>query len=527
MYEQLQFVLSQLHSAWRFRWWAIAVAWLVCVAGWAWVALQPDIYEARTRVYIDTTSSLQRVLNDQIIPVDVDAQLRFVEQSLLGSVQLERVARQNDLHLEADSPADMQRVILGLRKSIAIQSSSTGGRGARNPDDLYTISYRDSDPARALSIVSTLLNTFVEDTRSAETSAADVNQGFLRRQIADYETRLRDAEDRLAEFKKDNKGKLPGAEGGYYTRLQAETDALEQSRKELALAQSRRSRIIEQLSGQSRTVSPALSLQDLPENSLEARIAESESELESLLLRFTDKHPDVIAMQEQLDALRERLESERSELASAGGASAILQNNPVYQALQISLNEVEVEIANLTADVNSRSRKVNELNALINEVPEVEAELARLNRDYEIVYGQYQLLVQSLEKENLSTAAQQSDQVEFRVIDPPVTDADPVAPNRAQLLALVLVVAFGAGAGLAVLLAQLKPVFINRRTLSNVTGLPVLGAVSMSVSPAERKRRLVQASGFGVAVAGLIAAFAVVFLVEVLGPGLVTFARMV
>ena len=515
MQEQVQAIYSLLRSAWRFRWVSVAASWLICLLGWAWVASQPDIYQAQTRVYIDTTSSLERVLDGRIIPADVEAQLNYVRQNLLGTIQLEQVARKNDLHLEAGTADQMMRVVERLRRNIAIRSD---GGGRRNPDNLYTIRYTDQNPERAVAVVSTLLETFVGDTRTAELEEADVNQDFLKAQISEYETRLRDSEDRLADFKKQNAGKLPGAEGDYFARLQIQTDALAESRKALALAQSRRQRIVEQLSGQS-VQSMSAGGVDLPPTSIEARIAEGETNLESLLLRFTDRHPDVIAQREQLDELYRRLESERAALQASGGA-AVLSGNPVFQALQISLNEVEVEIANLSADVLDRERTMRELRLLINEVPEVEAELARLNRDYEVVFAQYQSLLQSLETENLSTAAQESDKVDFRVIDPPATDVNPIAPKRARLIAMVLIAGLGIGGGLALAFSQIWPVFTSRREVTNATGLPVLGAVSVSVSAADRRRRLLHGSGLGLAVALLLVAFAGVFFVEVMGPGL-------
>ncbi|MEO0952277.1 MAG: XrtA system polysaccharide chain length determinant, partial [Pseudomonadota bacterium] len=438
MQEQVQAITSQLRSAWRFRWYAVATAWVICVAGWGWVAMQPDVYRAQTRAYIDTSSSLNRVLEGRIIPADVEAQLSYVRQNLLGTIQLEKVARANDLHLSASSADGIQRVVERLRNNITIRSD---GGGRRAPDNLYTIRYKDQDRSRAVDVVTTLLNTFVEDTRSAEVTASDINQDFLRSQIRDYEQRLRDAEDRLARFKKENAGKLPGAEGDYYARLRTQTEALEGTRKELALARSRRERIVEQLSGQSQQATTPSG--ELPPTSIEARIADSETQLESLLLRYTEKHPDVIALREQIDELYARQQREREAIASGGAASPALQSNPVFQALQIGLNEVEVEIANLVTDVQDREAKVAELRSLINEVPEVEAELARLDRDYEVVYAQYQTLLQSLETENLSTAAQQSDQVDFRIIDPPATGIEPVEPKRGRLLAMVLIAGLG------------------------------------------------------------------------------------
>lgn len=525
MQEQVQALYSLLRSAWRFRWYSVALAWVVCLAGWSWVAVQKDVFQARTRVYIDTTSSLERVLDGVIIPADVQAQLNYVRQNLLGTTQLEEVARANDLHLAAETDEEIQTVVEGLRSRIRINSD---GGGRRGPDNLYTIRYRDTDPGRAVTVVSTLLEIFVGDTRNAESEAVDVNQAFLRTQIQEYEVRLRDAEDRLARFKKENAGRLPGTEGGYFYRLQSEVDALTEARKVLGLAQSRRTQILAQLRGQSQDVPIFADGAELPPTSIEARIADGEAKLEALLLRFTDKHPDVVAQREQLDALDERLEIERAALSANGVASASLQSNPVYQALQISLNEVEVEIANLSADVEDRSRKVTELRALINEVPEVEAELARLDRDYEVVFAQYQALIQSLETENLSNAAQESDTVDFRMIDPPAVDSTPVEPQRARLVAMVLIAGLGLGGGIAFVLSQVFPVFTSRRDVSAVTGLPVLGAVSMSVSAADQRRRTLHAASLAVAVVALLCVFGGVFYLEAMGPGLAdSFSRVV
>ena len=525
MQEQLYIVLSLLRSTWRFRWWSVAVAWAVCVAGWAYVASLPDIFLAQTRVYIDTSSSLERVLDGKIIPADVEAQLNYVRQNLLGTVQLEEVARGNDLHLEVTTGDDMARVVDRLRRNIAIVSD--GGR-RNEPDNLYTIRFKDTDPTRAVNVVQMLLNTFVDQTRSAEVSAADTNQDFLQEQLEEYEVRLRASEDSLARFKKENAGKLPGVEGGYFARLQGQSDALLESRKALDLAQSRRQQILRQLNGQAeRTPTATPDGNELPQTSIEARIADAESNLETLLLRFTDRHPDVIALSEQLAELNNRREQEIAALSSSGGFSPALQTNPVFQALQISLNEVEVEIANLSADVSDRERAVHELRSLINEVPEVEAELARLNRDYEVVHAQYQVLLQSLETENLSTAAQQSDNIDFRVIDPPATDVDPVEPARGQLIALVLAAGLALGGGVAFALSQVMPVFSTRRAVTAATGLPVLGTVSLSVSQTDQRRRMLQASGLGIAILALLAAFGGVFALEVMGPGLLELVKTV
>ena len=480
MREQYAAAIQIVRSAWRYRWWALAGSWLVCAAGWAWVLIQPDVYEAKARVLVDSSSAIKRILGNRIVEPDFETKLNFVRQQMLGRVQLDEVARANDLHLAAATPEDYEGIVDRLRNRVRI---SAAGGDKNNPDNLYTITYQDEDIDTAVSVVSTLLNIFIEDSLGAEREGSESARQFLVEKMEEYSSRLATAEQRLAEFKRENAGRLPGTSGGYYQRLQAETEALESARKQLRLAESRRQQLEQQLRGEPvATGANSGGVLSAPPNSIDARILELEARLEQELLRFTEKHPDIIAMREQIEELRARKAREIEQLSAAGGdvTNSTRNASPIYQALRISLHEVEVEIASIRADISDRSRKVNELRSAMDEIPDVEAELTKLNRNYDIINSQYQMLVQSLETESLSTAAQQTDQLEFRVIDPPAADQNPVAPNRPRLLVTVLLAGLAVGGGIAFLLSQLNPIFSSVGDIRLVTGRPVLGAVSMA-----------------------------------------------
>jgi ABC-type sugar transport system permease subunit len=141
-------------------------------------------------------------------------------------------------------------------------------------------------------------------------------------------------------------------------------------------------------------------------------------------------------------------------------------------------------------------------------IPQVEAELARLNRDYQVNKAQYDELLQRLESARISQQADQSaEDVKFRVIEPPMVPVVPSGPERALLSALVLIASLGAGLGFALLLQQIRPVFSTKDTLRQVTGLPVLGSVTAAVLygfvPWYRR----QTALVGGALAALLAAF--------------------
>ncbi len=156
-----------------------------------------------------------------------------------------------------------------------------------------------------------------------------------------------------------------------------------------------------------------------------------------------------------------------------------LDTNPVYQNLRMSLSQADADMAELRGQISAQQGIVADLRSRVNAIPEIEAELSRLNRDYEVNKEQHDTLLQRLESARISQQADQNtDNVKFRIIQPPSVPAKPSGPNRPLLDSLVLLAALAAGVGIAVLLAQLHPTFSNRETLQRLSGVPVLGAIS-------------------------------------------------
>ena len=49
---------AELRGAWRYRWPAMFVTWVICLFGWVGVYTMPNIYEARAQVYVDADSPM-------------------------------------------------------------------------------------------------------------------------------------------------------------------------------------------------------------------------------------------------------------------------------------------------------------------------------------------------------------------------------------------------------------------------------------------------------------------------------------
>jgi hypothetical protein len=149
--------------------------------------------------------------------------------------------------------------------------------------------------------------------------------------------------------------------------------------------------------------------------------------------------------------------------------------------------------------------------------PQIEAEFAQLNRDYDINKKNYNDMVARRESAALSGDLDNAAGVaDFRLIDPPRTSPKPVAPNRLILLPMALAAAIAAGLGVGFLLSQIRAVFFDPRSLTEMTGLPLLGTVSLNLDEAgvaKRKSDLKKFAG----------AFGVLLLVYAIGMAVIIF----
>jgi protein tyrosine kinase modulator len=391
------------------------------------------------------------------------------------------VATEAGLIGDSTDPRVRQLVLNKLHEAIEITGGLAPAAG------VFTISYKNRSREISLQVVDRLLKTFVQGALGGKREGSEQAQQFLVSQINLYERRLADAEERLADFKKRNVGLMPGAEGDYFTKLQTEMDALGKAQQILAVTERRRDELWRQLHGDQIATVPVDSKPQDPSAprplNTAARIRETQAKLDDLLLRYTDKHPDVIALRETLAELQQRQQQEIEAVrrGDPGAADRLgLTSSPVYQNAQLQYDQAVVDIGGMKAEIGDRQARIASLRRLINTAPEVEAEFARLNRDYDVTHVQYRALLERLEHSRLGEEAVETGIVKFEIIDPPSASFTPIAPNRPLLIAASFLAALFAGGAVAYLMYLLNPVFVNTRELSGVTGLPVLGTVSLA-----------------------------------------------
>lgn len=495
MNEQIQLLRSYVRIIWPYRWLALFTAGAICFFGWGYAFLLPNQYEVRAKIFIDTRSMLRPLLEGLAVDNRVleDSAL-MMRQTLLTRPNLEEVARRTDLDLTVKSPKEFDALILALAQTLTVTGSAR--------DNIYEITYENADPKLAKRVVDELLNTFLEAALGDTRKDTAVTQKFLDEQISEYERKLIEAEERLKEFKRKNLAVMPGTGEDYYASLKSVGMQLQQAKLDLEEAVQRRDELARQIAGEEPVFgivsgaahsSPAI-------RQIDSRIDILKKKLDDLLLSYTDKHPDVVAIQATIAKLEEERQVEEGkavEIAGEGGLSP-LDQNPIYQEMKIQLASYEGEVAALSGRVKEYENRAAQLKKLVDTVPEVEAELKRLDRDYGLNKRQYDELIKRRESARMSEQADKTgDDIKVKVIDPPRVPLVPTGPDRISIVSMVLAASLGAGAALAFLMSQIFPRFFTTDSLKEYTGIAILGTVSLVQNPKQISERRMELALFG------------------------------
>jgi polysaccharide chain length determinant protein (PEP-CTERM system associated) len=474
-------ILDQIRGTWRFRWQAFGVMVAVALTGWLMVFGLPDRYAAESKVLVNTRTALQPALEGLVTTPDVSGELDYVRQALLSGPQLSKFAQQVGLVPATGLTARRRASALtafAKRVDITIDQSN---ESPQSGSATYGIVYTDVNQQRALALVKLLTTNLVNETLGGSQQGSEHAQAFLKSQIDAYEKRLQDAEDRLAAFKSQHFGLLPSEQGSYFSQLEQESQAIEDIKTKLLIAQSRRKELTQQLHG-SAAISSADATPVIGPNGAViggdtlSQIQAAQAHLAQLLLKYTAKYPDVIATQQEIAQLKQRRAEEVAALQRGdadAAASSGASSNPIYQGIVLSLNRTDVEIADLQTELGDHEQKARDLKRLLDSTPQLEAQYAQLSRDYDINKKQYSALLASYDKARLGQQAGNAGAVRFELVEPPTVSLTPVSPKRGELLGVVLLAALGAGVGLAYLLNQHKPVVDSASGLRELTGIPV------------------------------------------------------
>jgi polysaccharide chain length determinant protein (PEP-CTERM system associated) len=514
MQEIVQQVLVVLRGMWKFRWPGLVVAWATAIVGVVVVMKIPDQYEATARIYVDTDSILKPLMAGLTVQPNVEQQIGMLSRTLISRPNLEKLIRMADLDLKSSGKGDQEALIERLSKGIEIRTA--GGL------NLYSLAYRDSEQDRAKRVIQSLVSIFVESGLGSSRKDTDAAKTFLNEQIKTFEARLEEAEARMKEFQLRNIATQAADGKDAATRLAEANGQLQAAQLQLREAEFARDAAKQQLAmerGQGANIATQSLLQESTINvstpELDGRIGELKKNLDALMQRYTDQHPDVITTRRLIKDLEDQKKREMAELrkvamaqAAAAGPSSNPNSSLAAQELGRVVAGAEVQVAALRARVAEYGARAAAAREALKSAPQIEAEAAQLNRDYAITKKNYEDLVARRQSAVMSGELDVASGVaEFRLIDPPRVAPKPVSPNRMLLLPGVLLAAIGAGVFFAFAAAQMRPTFASGEDLRKQTGLPLLGVVTLLRSEDDKHRERMSLFRFVAASGGLVGLF--------------------
>jgi polysaccharide chain length determinant protein (PEP-CTERM system associated) len=503
LYEEL---LSALHSVWHRRWIVLGVAWAVCLAGWLVVAMVPNSYQSRARIFIQLDDALAEQVGIGV--ADKKRDIERIRQTLTSAVNLEKVVRATRLGDTIESPKAMEAAVLKLGNNVQVVSQE---------DNLFEItatandrSFSDAENAvLAQSVAQKLIDIFREENLSGDRGDMVETIEFVNQQLKARERELESAETKRTAFEAEHPEMALGG-AALAQRLEASRSSLRDLESDLSAAQASLAAIDGQLGGTPRTIAGGGD-----GSGAQSALARAQSDLASMRARgLTDNHPDVIAAKNQVAALR----GAASQEAASGGGTP----NPAYSSLQSIRAERLANVQALQSRKAALQSDMAQASASAIQDPELATQATRINRDYDVLRQQYDKLLQDREELRLRGEVKtEREAVKFEVVDPPTTPRSPVAPNRPVLLFGVLIAGIAGGCAAAFALSKVRSVFATTGGLERATGLPVLGAISQSLTDRARALRAKRLKYFYAGSAALCGLFVVLLAAEFIQRGMV------
>ncbi|MBC7574513.1 MAG: chain length-determining protein, partial [Herminiimonas sp.] len=458
-------------------------------------------YQSSARVYVDTQSILKPLLSGMTTLPNVDQQVSIMSRTLISRPNVERVIRMVDLDLKTTSTKEHEKMVDELMSQIRIFGTSN--------DDIYSISYTYKDPQTVKNVVQSLLTIFVEGSYGDKKQDSVKAVRFIDEQIKEYEQRLVVAENALKDFKLRNSELLAAQGGDFGSKLGETIGFLNQARLELTEAEQARNSIKKEIAGEEPsfgTEQGTAGTGAVANPEIDARIESLNKSMDALRLQFTEQHPDIVAAKR----LIAQLEARKVEEAKVRKPTGEIGRNytPMLQQLKVALSDAEARVASMRARVEEYSARIARIKSASRIGPEIESQFSQLNRDYQVNKANYEKLVASREAAKLSgNLSSTTEMMSFRIVDPPVVPSTPIGPNRPLLVSIAFAAALVAGLATALLMSQIRPTFMSQASLREVTGLPVLGSVSMNWSAKQLAGKRTSMVAFSLAFGFLVLAY--------------------
>jgi polysaccharide biosynthesis transport protein len=460
----------------RRKWWLLAPIIASIAVGMLLVRFLPKQYKANATVAV-AASGVSTSLVGQSAPLDNEERLRAMSQQLLSTPTLARVVREERL---GDGGNDA--VVDRLRSAVSISvPDPVATTNEPRHLDTFIISYTDADPARTQRVTNRLASVFVDESSKTREQRAEHTSSFIASQLTASQVRLADLEARLRRAKESHIGQLPEQTQANLQTLSGLRQQIDAHSTSLRGEQDRLSMIERQIEGMKQGASDLIiaSRAGLPatDSSPQARVVSLQRELAAARLSYTDKHPEVLRLTEELATARKEAAADHER--PAADRLAQLQTDPAYRQLVADREMSRLRINELTRAEADLRRQIAVYQARVESAPMVEQQLSSVQRDFDLEKQQYGELSAKLRAASMAESVERNRRGEqFTVLYPATYPTDPVKPVPWRVMLMSIVAGLCLGAAFTLGREYLDRSVHNLRELRDELDLPVLGEVA-------------------------------------------------
>jgi polysaccharide biosynthesis transport protein len=431
----------------RRRWWLFVPTFLCWAIVWGVSWFVPSLYRSEALILVEQ----QRVPEHYVEPnvaVDLQERLQSMTQQILSRTRLLSIIDQLHLYASERSRQTPDEIVELMRKDIKIDLVQAQAAGRPEELTAFKISYLNHDPKLAQQVTSDLTSFFIGENLRAREQASEDTTNFLDNQLQDARQHLEDQEQRLREFKGRYLGQLPSQLqsnlqilSGFQERLQDENERLGRAEQQKVYLNS----MISQYRALTAQIREGKKEGENSPVSLDEDLEKLRNDLTELRAKYTERHPDVVRLKDQIvrtEALKKQVDAEleaASKATNTEGTDPDLQGadpktaSPILE-LESQLKANELEIENRKREIKQIEAATEDYKSRLNETPVREQQLADLTRDYDQSRANYESLLAKRNQSELATNLEKRQQGEqFRVIDPPSLPEKPYWPNRLLL----------------------------------------------------------------------------------------------
>ena len=443
----------------------------------------PNIYTSSALILVEGQQIPQEYVRSTVT-MGLERRLQTISQEILSRSRLEQLIEQFRLYADLKEQGNSGEVVAAaMRRDIGIEVR--GRRSGIGGDTVaFEIRYTSPDPQKAMQVATALASLYIEENLKVRSEQSEGTSKFLRAELEEVNRKLEAQEQKVVEYKRQYMGELPEQLQSNLSTLSLLQKQLEVLSEGLAKAQDRRSLLIRRTADADAIAQGSV----LNADAAPVRIETLRRTLAQLKTRFSDKHPDVIRLKQEIAALEGYLKSQSESAQLTDNASSLASSN-ITPSFQVELATVDAEIRRLTVDLSKIRSDIVIYQQRIENTPEREQELLSLTRNYASTRDLHASLLKRLEEANLADSLEQRQKAErFRLLEPASYPTEPTAPKRMRFFILGLALSLGAAAGGVLLWEILDTSFHRVADIKAFTKYPILASIPQITTEQDQSR---------------------------------------